>query len=129
MKCISCLFCFFQQNANFELCDTNRTSDICDNAVSDSSLVNYYAVFILAQVVHGLGASPLYTLGITYIDDNVSSAASGIYIGKGATRVKALSPPRPLSMGLSAIFDNYTSRVKLCSPAKVLDVANYCCGK
>ncbi|XP_054750679.1 solute carrier organic anion transporter family member 4A1-like isoform X2 [Lytechinus pictus] len=71
------------QDADFEMCDTNRTSnDICTTIeVQDESLVNFYGVFILAQVFHGIGASPLYTLGVTYIDENVSSANSGLYIG------------------------------------------------
>eukprot|EP00057_Strongylocentrotus_purpuratus_P019729 XP_011674203.1 PREDICTED: solute carrier organic anion transporter family member 4A1 [Strongylocentrotus purpuratus] len=74
---------YVYQNSDFELCDSNRTGDdLCTTTeVQDENLVNYYAVFILAQVFHGVGASPLYTLGVTYIDENVSSAASGLYIG------------------------------------------------
>ncbi|XP_071477935.1 solute carrier organic anion transporter family member 4A1-like [Diadema antillarum] len=71
------------QNADFEMCDPNRPDfGPCeDMSTLNEGLTSYYGVFIFAQVLHGIGASPLYTLGITYIDENVSSAASGIYIG------------------------------------------------
>ncbi|CAG5928470.1 unnamed protein product [Menidia menidia] len=31
--------------------------------------------------LHGMGATPLYTLGVTYLDENVSSAYGPVYIG------------------------------------------------
>lgn len=39
-------------------------------------------LFFLAQLLHGAGASPLYTLGVTYIDENVSKKMSSVYLGK-----------------------------------------------
>ncbi|XP_030830824.1 solute carrier organic anion transporter family member 4A1 [Strongylocentrotus purpuratus] len=50
-------------------------------APGETGLSKYYAVFIAAQVLHGLGASPIYTLGLTYIDDNVKPTLVAIYIG------------------------------------------------
>ncbi|XP_072175384.1 solute carrier organic anion transporter family member 4A1-like [Diadema setosum] len=54
-----------------------------DNGTNDEvqGLSNYFWVFIGAQILHGLGASPIYTLGITYIDENVAPASAGIYLG------------------------------------------------
>lgn len=39
-------------------------------------------LFFLAQLLHGAGASPLFTLGVTYIDENVSKKMSSVYLGK-----------------------------------------------
>uniref|UniRef100_A0A1A9WM39 Solute carrier organic anion transporter family member n=1 Tax=Glossina brevipalpis TaxID=37001 RepID=A0A1A9WM39_9MUSC len=38
-------------------------------------------VFFIAQMLHGAGASPLFTLGVTYIDENVSKKMSSVYLG------------------------------------------------
>ncbi len=46
-----------------------------------SSLSNFKAVFIFAQLVMGLGSCPLYTLGITYIDENSSNRMQPFYTG------------------------------------------------
>ncbi|XP_058818487.1 solute carrier organic anion transporter family member 4A1 [Topomyia yanbarensis] len=37
--------------------------------------------FFSAQLLLGAGASPLYTLGVTYIDENVSKKMSSVYLG------------------------------------------------
>lgn len=39
-------------------------------------------LFFAAQLLHGAGASPLFTLGVTYIDENVSKKMSSVYLGK-----------------------------------------------
>lgn len=39
-------------------------------------------LFFVAQMLHGAGASPLFTLGVTYIDENVSKKMSSVYLGK-----------------------------------------------
>lgn len=38
--------------------------------------------FFLAQLLHGAGAAPLFTLGVTYIDENVSKKMSSVYLGE-----------------------------------------------
>ncbi|KAM7352109.1 organic anion transporting polypeptide 26F isoform 1-T1 [Cochliomyia hominivorax] len=38
-------------------------------------------IFFVAQLLHGAGASPLFTLGVTYIDENVSKKMSSVYLG------------------------------------------------
>lgn len=61
------------------LCSSNQ-SVRC--ATSVSNLSNYRFVFMLGQFLHGIGATPLYTLGVTYLDENVKSNYSPVYIGK-----------------------------------------------
>lgn len=38
-------------------------------------------LFFASQLLHGIGAAPLYTLGVTYIDENVSRKMSSVYLG------------------------------------------------
>ena len=47
----------------------------------DSSV--YLWLFLLGQLLHGAGAAPLYTLGVTFIDENVSKKMSSVYLGEG----------------------------------------------
>ncbi|XP_058418318.1 solute carrier organic anion transporter family member 4A1 isoform X1 [Diceros bicornis minor] len=47
---------------------------------STSGLSSYRLVFMLGQFLHGVGATPLYTLGVTYLDENVKSSYSPVYI-------------------------------------------------
>lgn len=47
----------------------------------DSSLSNYKYVFFIGQLLHGAGAVPLYTLGCTFIDENVTTKMSSMYLG------------------------------------------------
>ncbi|XP_068768254.1 solute carrier organic anion transporter family member 4A1 [Struthio camelus] len=59
------------------VCASNRSLP-CTEAVS--SLANYRFVFMLGQFLHGVGATPLYTLGVTYLDENVKTNYSPVYI-------------------------------------------------
>lgn len=61
------------------VCMTNQTS-LCEGKEA-GGLSNYRFVFMLAQFLHGIGATPLYTLGVTYLDENVKSTYAPIYIG------------------------------------------------
>ena len=56
------------------------TDVLCSEA--ESSLSNYKYVLMLGQLLHGAGASPLYTLGITYMHENIQQKWSSIYAGK-----------------------------------------------
>ncbi|XP_056404526.1 solute carrier organic anion transporter family member 4A1 [Hyla sarda] len=60
------------------VCYSNHSSQVSESA---SSLANYRYVFMLGQFLHGVGATPLYTLGVTYLDENVKSSYSPVYIG------------------------------------------------
>nr|XP_033770634.1 solute carrier organic anion transporter family member 4A1 [Geotrypetes seraphini] len=60
------------------MCHSNVTTDCSESA---SSLSRYRFVFMLGQFLHGIGATPLYTLGVTYLDENVKSHYSPVYVG------------------------------------------------
>lgn len=60
-------------------CPSNRSVACADRT---SGLSSYRLVFMLGQFLHGMGATPLYTLGVTYLDENVKSSHSPIYIGE-----------------------------------------------
>lgn len=68
--------------ANKLLCTmSNTTVNYCtqSSVVSDGNI--YLLVFVLAQMILGVGATPLLTLGISYIDENVDPTYSPIYMG------------------------------------------------
>ncbi len=70
------------ESVEFELCKENRTNpDICDTEDADY-LSRFYAVLIVAQILHGFGSSPIYTLGLTYIDENLPPKSAAVYTGK-----------------------------------------------
>lgn len=39
-------------------------------------------LFVLAQLCNSLAAAPVFTLGVTYLDDNLSTKTFGLYMGK-----------------------------------------------
>ncbi|XP_072223849.1 solute carrier organic anion transporter family member 4A1 [Leuresthes tenuis] len=61
------------------MCSANRTNQCQDK--DGGGLSSYRFVFILGQFLHGMGATPLYTLGVTYLDENVSSTYGPVYTG------------------------------------------------
>ncbi|XP_064652498.1 solute carrier organic anion transporter family member 4C1-like [Lineus longissimus] len=62
-----------------------RTTDLCraDNkdVCGDPGLRGYLGVFILAQLLHGIGGTTLYTLGLIWLDDNVELHQASLYFG------------------------------------------------
>ncbi|XP_026110025.1 LOW QUALITY PROTEIN: solute carrier organic anion transporter family member 4A1-like [Carassius auratus] len=60
------------------LCSANHT----ETCISEEGGFSAYRfVFMLGQFLHGIGATPLYTLGVTYLDENVKSNYAPVYIG------------------------------------------------
>lgn len=62
-----------------ELCSDSRSRPCQDERAGQST---YRFVFMLGQLLHGVGATPLYTLGVTYLDENVRSNYAPVYIGE-----------------------------------------------
>ncbi|NWH16947.1 SO4C1 protein, partial [Grus americana] len=65
-----------------QISGTSSTNFTC-SASTKSSLPNYLYVFILGQLLLGVGGTPLYTLGTAFIDDSVPKHKSSLYIGIG----------------------------------------------
>lgn len=69
-------------HANSLVCSlSNTTRDYCIKDTSISSSEVYLLVFSTAQMILGVGATPLLTLGISYIDENVNPNYSPVYMG------------------------------------------------
>ncbi|KPJ15355.1 Solute carrier organic anion transporter family member 4A1 [Papilio machaon] len=66
-----------------DLCTLNKTVSVsrCESSWGSEGGAWAVAVFVAAQLLHGAGATPLFTLGVTYIDENVSKKMSSVYLG------------------------------------------------
>lgn len=53
-----------------------------ENDCKRGLLSNYKYMFVFGQLLHGMGASPLYTLGVSYLDDNLLPATTSLYVGR-----------------------------------------------
>ncbi|XP_034881418.1 solute carrier organic anion transporter family member 4A1 isoform X1 [Mirounga leonina] len=84
-------------------CRANRSVACRDSA---SGLAGYRLVFMLSQFLHGVGATPLYTLGVTYLDENVKSSYSPVYIATFYTAA-ILGPAAGYLIG-GALLNVYT---------------------
>ncbi|NWI84515.1 SO4C1 protein, partial [Pitta sordida] len=62
--------------------DTTSANITC-NASTGRSHHSYLFIFMLGQLLLGIGATPLYTLGTAFIDDSVPKHKSSLYIGIG----------------------------------------------
>ena len=45
------------------------------------NLQNYKYIFVFGQILHGIGAAPLVTLGTTLLDESVAKTSAPMYIG------------------------------------------------
>ncbi|RWS23093.1 solute carrier organic anion transporter family member 4A1-like protein [Leptotrombidium deliense] len=61
-------------------CVLVKNSTSCDSGERDTFKLYKY-LFFCGQFLHGVGAAPLWTLGCAYIDENVSSKMSSMYLG------------------------------------------------
>ena len=67
-------FCSVPASAFNETCNQRRHQ-------SNSELQNLKYIFIVGQVIMGLGSCPLFTLGVTFIDDIVDHHLQPFYTG------------------------------------------------
>ncbi|KAJ8020666.1 Solute carrier organic anion transporter family member 4A1 [Holothuria leucospilota] len=64
-----------------EVCNFNSTApEGCTEESDEDNLSRYYFFFLAAQLLHGLGAAPLYTLGQAYVYDNCAARYAAVYI-------------------------------------------------
>ncbi|NXU46691.1 SO4C1 protein, partial [Drymodes brunneopygia] len=76
----------YQYGSKFEdTCQTAETTfaNATCSASTSSSFHKYLYVFILGQLLLGVGGTPLYTLGTAFIDDSVPKHKTSLYIGIG----------------------------------------------
>ncbi|KAK3587808.1 hypothetical protein CHS0354_042772 [Potamilus streckersoni] len=71
-------------NASDNLCNNKNqlNASKSESSVGDSQNSNavMYALFVIGQTLIGVGASPMFTLGLTYIDENCKPKLSSFYI-------------------------------------------------
>ncbi|XP_048187272.1 solute carrier organic anion transporter family member 6A1 [Perognathus longimembris pacificus] len=65
-----------------DICQKNKDINFCPRTGTRFQ-VKYLFFFILGKMVQGIAGMPLYILGMTFVDDNVSTHSSGIYLGIG----------------------------------------------
>ncbi|MFH4976664.1 hypothetical protein AB6A40_003373 [Gnathostoma spinigerum] len=53
----------------------------CPSPENQPGTFRYVFLFCLAHFLHGIGATPLFTIGVSYIDENVGPALSSLYLG------------------------------------------------
>jgi hypothetical protein len=69
-------------------CVFSHQGDCSDIQEGSEHHMSHMWLFLLGQLLHGAGASPLYTLGVTFIDENVSKKMSSVYLGEFNSRFK-----------------------------------------
>lgn len=69
---------YLADSGELTLCNVTRN---CQEEQQELSGNSYKYVFMAAQFLHGAGAAPLYTLGVTYIDENIGASSSAFYLG------------------------------------------------
>ncbi|KAJ7406416.1 Solute carrier organic anion transporter family member 4C1 [Pitangus sulphuratus] len=67
------------------------SANVTCNASTKSSHHKYMYVFILGQLLLGVGGTPLYTLGTAFIDDSVPKHKSSLYIGTAKIQAEKIS--------------------------------------
>ena len=59
---------------------TNVTHDTCDST-TPAGRWYYAALLCFGMLILGIGGSPLYVLGVPYLDESVKKKVSPMYIG------------------------------------------------
>ncbi|XP_076817683.1 solute carrier organic anion transporter family member 4A1-like [Clavelina lepadiformis] len=76
------------------LCVANET---LLSTVEDLNFYKY--IFILSQIINGIGTTALYTIGMTYLDENVTTKQSSMYHGIYLAVAVALGPAAGYMLG------------------------------
>lgn len=64
------------------LCGESNSSSATDSIRETSDDFSHLTnLFFLGQILHGVGSAPLWTIGVTYLDDNLPSSTSPLYVG------------------------------------------------
>ena len=77
---------FQQENWTTKSSSSNTSNQFIKGTQTNSdettiSLSSYRYVFVLAQIFHGIGASALISLGVTYLDESVNKKDAPVFIG------------------------------------------------
>uniref|UniRef100_A0A8C6U2K4 Solute carrier organic anion transporter family member n=1 Tax=Neogobius melanostomus TaxID=47308 RepID=A0A8C6U2K4_9GOBI len=91
-----------------DMCSSNATH-FSQHKNSDG-LSGYFYVFVLAQLLHGVGSTPLYTLGFTFLDENIKPNNAPVFMGVFYT-ASAVGPS--VGMLLGGFFLRFYSEITL----------------
>lgn len=69
----------------------NGSLGACVSAGAVPPLSRYMYVLVVAQMLHGAGATPLYTLAVTYLDENLKAKLTPVYLGRSQVVVLSVS--------------------------------------
>jgi len=68
------------------------------------SLSGYMFVLVVAHMLHGAGATPVYTLAVTYLDDNLKAKVTPLYLGEFSSAYEfTVSSLMPNGVSVSAV--------------------------
>ncbi|XP_002731099.1 solute carrier organic anion transporter family member 3A1-like [Saccoglossus kowalevskii] len=78
----------YEANYRENICNTTAKAPVFDRCDADVPMLfgkkdmnlYYYIMMVFGQVLVGMGSTPVMTLGVAYIDDNVSKRAAPLYI-------------------------------------------------
>uniref|UniRef100_A0A914X3C3 Major facilitator superfamily (MFS) profile domain-containing protein n=1 Tax=Plectus sambesii TaxID=2011161 RepID=A0A914X3C3_9BILA len=61
------------------LCGADVDASVANTSFESNAL--YYALLLIGNFLHGVGATPLFTLGVTFLDESVTHEMSPLYLG------------------------------------------------
>ncbi|XP_054267383.1 solute carrier organic anion transporter family member 4A1-like [Macrosteles quadrilineatus] len=71
---------YFQDSSGICTDNENTSHKNCDHS-DGTHLSSFMWIFFIGNLLHGAGASPLFTLGVTFLDESVVKKKTGITIG------------------------------------------------
>lgn len=66
--------CFISNDSSSFRCDDDLSGDKYDDI--------HYATLLIGQTLIGIGAIPMFTVGLTYVDENCKQKMTPFYVGK-----------------------------------------------